>query len=244
MRIVLLGPPGSGKGTQARLLQTHYGIPQISTGDIFRGAIADKTSLGVEAEKYVSRGALVPDELTIGLVRERLRQKDAGNGFVLDGFPRTIAQADGIEEILRELGWELDAVVYIDAPQDVLLRRLVQRQTCPRCGMMYNRENRPPLDEGTCDECGTSLETREDDNEETAKKRLTVYFSQTSPLVDYYRAKSRLVKIDGSGRVMEVFENIDAALGARSKGLGKRIDDYSKDTGSDCQNKGKLRNSR
>jgi adenylate kinase len=243
MRIVLLGPPGSGKGTQARLLQDHHGIPQISTGDIFRRAISDKTPLGVEADKYVSRGALVPDDLTIGLVRERLRQKDAAKGFVLDGFPRTIPQAEGVEKLSRELGWELDAAVYIDVPQDVLLKRLTLRQTCPSCGMVYHLEHRPPADGRTCDDCGTSLETREDDNEETFKKRLAVYFSQTLPLVDYYKLKSRLVNIDGSGSAEEVFENINAALGHRRKGLGLRIDDKSKNTGSGCKNKGELRNS-
>jgi len=244
MRIVLLGPPGSGKGTQAGLLQNHYGIPQISTGGIFRRAISDKTPLGVEAEKYVSRGALVPDDLTIGLVRERLQQKDAAKGFILDGFPRTIPQVKGVEEISAELGWELDAVVYIDVPQGVLLERLVLRQTCPSCGTIYHLEHRRPSHDGTCDECGTSLETREDDNEETFEKRLSVYFSQTLPLVDYYKLGSRLVNIDGSGRVEEVFENINAALCDRRKGLGQRVDDKSKDTGPGCQNKGELRNSR
>jgi adenylate kinase len=244
MRIVLLGPPGSGKGTQARLLQNHYGVPQISTGDIFRKAISEKTPLGVEAEKYVSRGALVPDDLTIGLVRERLRQKDTAKGFILDGFPRTIPQAKGVEEIFKELSWELDAVVYIDVPQGVLLKRLVLRQTCPSCGMVYHLEHRPPAYESKCDECGGPLETREDDNEGTFEKRLAVYFSQTSPVVDYYRLKSRLVKIDGSGSAEEVFESINAALGDRRKGLGQGIDDKSKNTGSGCENKGELRNSR
>jgi adenylate kinase len=244
MRIVLLGPPGSGKGTQAGLLHDHYGIPQISTGDIFRRAISEKTPLGVEAEKYVSRGALVPDDLTIGLVRERLQQKDVAKGFILDGFPRTIPQAKGVEEIFAELGWELDAVVYIDAPQDVLLKRLILRRTCPFCGTVYHLEDRRPANAGICDECGTSLETREDDNEETFKKRLTVYFSQTLSLVDYYKLRSRLVNIDGSGRVEEVFENINAALCDRRKGLGQPIDDKSKNTGPGCQDKGELRNSR
>jgi adenylate kinase len=244
MRVVLLGPPGSGKGTQARLLHNHYGIPQISTGDIFRRAILEKTPLGVEAEKYVSRGALVPDDLTIGLVKERLQQKDAAEGFILDGFPRTIPQAKGVEEIFAELGWELDAVVYIEVPRDVLLKRLILRQTCSSCGTVYHPEHRRPAHEGICDECGKSLETREDDNEETFEKRLTVYFSQTLPLVDYYRLRSRLVDIDGSGRAEEVFENINAALCDKRKGLGQRIDDKFKNTGPGCQNKGELRNSR
>ncbi|MCX5800769.1 MAG: adenylate kinase [Candidatus Eisenbacteria bacterium] len=244
MRIVLLGPPGSGKGTQARLLKDHYGILQISTGDIFRRAIAERTPLGVEAEKYVSTGALVPDDLTIELVRNRLQQKDTARGFVLDGFPRTIPQAKGIDEIFEEFGWELDAVVYIDVPDDVLLERLVHRQTCPSCGMMYHRDSRPPVDEGTCDECRTPLEVREDDNEETFKKRLAVYFSLTSPLVDHYRHESRLLDIDGSGGVEEVFENISAALDDRHRSSRKRTHDKSKDAGSGRQDKGELHNSR
>lgn len=180
MRMVLLGPPGSGKGTQARLLENHYGIPQISTGEIFRRAIAKNTPLGIEADKYVSKGELVPDDLTIELVKERLQEKDAAKGFILDGFPRTIPQAEGIGRMALELGWQLDAVVYINAPERILLGRLVERQTCSVCGMMYHRVGKPPIREGICDKCGGLLGTREDDNEETFKKRLAVYLSQTS----------------------------------------------------------------
>ena len=231
MRIVLLGPPGSGKGTQARLLKNTYGVPQISTGDIFRRAIAEKTPLGIEAEKYVSRGALVPDDLTIGLVRERLSQKDATAGFILDGFPRTIPQAEGIEKIAKESGWKLDAVVYIDVPKDLLFKRLVHRQTCEFCGMMYHREYRPSTGKELCGECGAPLRMREDDNEETFRKRLEVYFSQTSALVDYYKLKSLLVTIDGAAGIEEVFENIKTSLSDGRKGIGKQIDDKPEDSG-------------
>ncbi|UCF79510.1 MAG: adenylate kinase [Candidatus Eiseniibacteriota bacterium] len=225
MRIILLGAPGSGKGTQARLIQDHFGIPQISTGDIFRKAIADGTPLGAEVEKYVSGGALVPDSLTIRLVRERLSHEDVRRGFVLDGFPRTIPQAKGIEEILAELGWELDAVVNIRVSEEVLVSRLALRRTCPACGMMYHMENRPPVSEGECDECKTALEVRADDSEDTVRKRLGVYLSQTTPLVEYFERTSRLVNIDGAGRVEEIFDNIRLELEERARGPGTSIDD-------------------
>ncbi|KPJ60946.1 MAG: adenylate kinase [Latescibacteria bacterium DG_63] len=225
MRVVLLGAPGSGKGTQAKLLQEHFGIPQISTGDIFRKAIADGTALGAQVEKYVSNGVLVPDELTIRLMRERLSQGDVEKGFVLDGFPRTIPQVEGVETILKELGWKLDAVINIDVPEEILVRRLALRRTCPSCGMMYHLENRPPAEEGKCDECGAQLETRADDSEETVRKRLNVYLSQTAPLVDYFERGSQLVTIDGSGRVEAIFDNIRTALSKRSRDSGKNVDD-------------------
>lgn len=232
MRIVLLGAPGSGKGTQARLLQEHFGVSQVSTGDIFRKAIAEGTPLGAEVEQYVSSGMLVPDSLTIRLVRERLSQEDVKKGFVLDGFPRTIPQAEGVEEILREFGWKLDAVLNIDVPEETLVRRLALRRTCRSCGMMYHLEHRPPALEGTCDECGASLETRADDCEETVRKRLSVYVSQTSPLVDYFEQTSQLVNVDGSGQVEKIFENIRAALSKRRQGSGKNIDDKAEDEGA------------
>jgi adenylate kinase len=217
MRIVLLGPPGSGKGTQAKLVEQRLGMPQISTGDIFRKAIAGKTELGVEVEKYLSAGALVPDDLTTGLVRERLMQKDAEKGFVLDGFPRTLGQAAGIEGILREHGWELDAVVHINVSAETLVPRLASRRTCPSCGMMFHLEHRPPDEEGRCTVCGTPVVTREDDGEETIRKRLAVYFAQTAALTDYYRKKSKLIDVDGEGEVEEVFARMLAALKQRGK---------------------------
>ncbi len=212
MRVVLLGAPGSGKGTQAKLIQDRFRVPQISTGDIFRKAVADKTELGVQIEKYLSTGTLVPDDLTIGLVRERLGQEDVTSGFVLDGFPRTIPQAEGVEGILAEHGWTLDAVVNIAVPTEVLVRRLALRRTCASCGMMYHLEHRPPEKEDECSLCGGPLEVRTDDREDTVRKRLDVYLAQTAPLVDYYRRKSRLVEIDGSGGVDEVFASVYSAL--------------------------------
>jgi len=219
MRIVLLGPPGSGKGTQAKLMEQRFGIPQISTGDIFRKAIAGKTALGAQVEKYLSAGTLVPDDLTIGLVRERLMQKDVERGFVLDGFPRTVPQATGMEEILRERGWELDAVININIPTEVLVPRLALRRTCPSCGMMYHMKHRPPDRDGRCTVCGSSVVTRPDDNVETVRKRLAVYFAQTSALVDYFRKKSKLIDINGGSGVDEVFASVHAALKQRCKDL-------------------------
>ncbi|MFH0778791.1 MAG: adenylate kinase [Candidatus Eisenbacteria bacterium] len=218
MRLVFLGPPGSGKGTQARLFQERLGVPQISTGDIFRKAIAARTPLGTEVEKYISSGALVPDAITVQLVTERLSQKDAANGFILDGFPRTIPQAVGTEEMLSRFNWSIDAVVNIEVPIELLVRRLNLRRTCPACGKMYHLEGCPPGAEGICDECGGALQTRADDSEETVRRRLDVYFAQTAPLVDFYREKSRLVCVDGTGSVRNVFQDISDALSKKRGG--------------------------
>jgi len=218
MRIVLLGPPGSGKGTQAKLMEKRFGIPQISTGDIFRKAVAAKTDLGNRVGKYLDAGGLVPDDLTVGLVRERLTQKDVEAGFVLDGFPRTVPQAVGIEEILRERGWELDAVININIPTEVLVPRLASRRTCPVCGMIFHMEHRPPDEAGRCTACGSPVVTRLDDNADTVKKRIAVYFAQTAALVEFYRKKSTLVDVDGGGGVDQVFMGIQTALEQRRRG--------------------------
>jgi adenylate kinase len=217
MRVVLLGPPGSGKGTQAKLLEQRFGVVQISTGEMFRKAVAEKTGLGIRVEKYLSSGELVPDDLTISLMSERLKEEDVVRGFVLDGFPRTIPQAEGVEKILADHGWKLDAVINISVPTEVLVRRLALRRTCPACGMMYHLEHRPPRVEGECTSCGGVLETREDDNEETVRNRLQVYFAQTASLVDYYKDRSQLVEIDGSGGVDEIFASLHAELERRYK---------------------------
>jgi len=217
MRVVLLGPPGSGKGTQAKLLEQRFGVVQISTGEMFRKAVAEKTGLGIRVEKYLSSGELVPDDLTISLMSERLKEGDVVRGFVLDGFPRTIPQAEGVEKILADHGWKLDAVINISVPTEVLVRRLALRRTCPECGMMYHLEHRPPRVEGECTSCGGVLETREDDNEETVRNRLQVYFAQTASLVDYYKDRSQLVEIDGSGGVDEIFASLHAELERRCK---------------------------
>jgi adenylate kinase len=221
MRIVLLGPPGSGKGTQAKLLEKRFGTPQVSTGEIFRKAVAAKTELGGRVSKFLDAGALVPDDLTIELVRERLAGKDVEAGFVLDGFPRTVPQAVGVEEILREHGWELDAVVDIKIDIDVLVPRLALRRTCPSCGTVYHMEHVPPGRDGRCTSCGAELVSRADDNAETVKKRIAVYFAQTAELVDYYKKRSKLVEVDGRGDVNQVFGEILAALEARGKAAGK-----------------------
>ena len=218
MRIVLLGPPGSGKGTQAQQMERRFGIPQISTGDIFRKAVAAKSELGERVAKYLDAGALVPDDLTISLVRERLAQKDVERGFVLDGFPRTVPQAAGVEGILREHGWELDAVINITMPMDALVTRLTMRRVCPSCATIYHMEHQPPGADDRCTVCGSRVVTRRDDNAETVKKRMAVYSAQTEALVDYYRKTSKLVDVNGGGGVDEVFEEILAALDGKSKG--------------------------
>jgi len=222
MRIVLLGPPGSGKGTQAKLIQQQFGIPQISTGDIFRKAVAEKTDLGNRVGKYLEAGTLVPDDLTVALVRERLAQKDVEAGFVLDGFPRTVPQAVGVEDILRERGWELDAVINIKVRTEVLVSRLAQRRTCPSCGAVFHLEHVPPGQDGRCTDCGNMVVTRADDNPETVKKRIAVYLAQTSALVDYYRKQSMLVDVEGERDVNGVFRALLAALEQRQKDLDRR----------------------
>jgi adenylate kinase len=222
MRLVLLGPPGSGKGTQAKLLEQRFGIPQISTGDIFRKAVAAKSDLGNRVAKYLDAGALVPDDLTVHLVRERLAQKDVETGFVLDGFPRTVPQAEGVEGILREHGWELDAVINIQLRTEVLIPRLAMRRTCPSCGMVYHMEHVPPGQDGRCTACGSAVVTRADDDAETVKKRIAVYLAQTSALVDYYRKKSKLIDVDGGGEVEEVFSGVRAALEQRGTAPERR----------------------
>ncbi len=197
------------------MIEKHFGIPQVSTGDIFRKAVAAKTELGTRVGKYLDAGVLVPDDVTVALVRDRLTQKDVETGFVLDGFPRTIPQAVGVEEILRGRGWDLDAVVNINIPADVLVPRLTLRRTCPSCGMIFHLENRPPDAGGHCTVCGSEVVIRPDDNVETVKKRIAVYLAQTSALVDYYRKKSKLIDVDGVGDADKVFERILVSLEKR-----------------------------
>lgn len=213
IRIVLLGPPGAGKGTQAKLLQEKFEACQISTGDILRKAVSDKTSLGELAASYIQRGALVPDGVILDLVADRVKQRDCAKGFLLDGFPRTIAQADGLEQILRTLGLELDGVLSVRVPFPVIVERLSGRRTCKACGTMYHVAFEPPKNDGVCDKCGGVLYQREDDREDTVAARLKVYESQTAPLADYYRAKGLLRDIEGVGSVEEINRRVIAALG-------------------------------
>jgi len=208
MDIILLGPPGSGKGTQAQKMVERYHIPQISTGDMLRGAVKEQTPLGVEAKRYMDQGKLVPDEVVVGIVRERLKESDCKGGFILDGFPRTVPQAEALDSTLGEMKREINHVVSIEVPNEELVKRLTGRRTCRSCGAMYHLMFDPPRQEGVCDKCGGELYQRDDDQEETIRARLQVYEEQTTPLIAYYRGKGLLRAIDGVGAIEEIFRNI------------------------------------
>jgi adenylate kinase len=212
-RVVLLGPPGAGKGTQAKLLQDRFAARQISTGDILRRAVADQSPLGKQAAEYIRRGELVPDRLIIDLVAERLKEKDCETGFVLDGFPRTIAQAQSLEEILKRMGLGLDCVLSVQVPDKLIVERLSGRRTCKGCGALYHVVFDPPKAAETCNRCGGELFQRDDDREETVTNRLKVYEDQTAPLVSYYRERGLLREIDGVGEVEAIGKRVVRALG-------------------------------
>lgn len=212
-RVVLLGPPGAGKGTQAKLLEQEFGAVQISTGDILRKAVADQSPLGKQAGDYIKRGALVPDDLIIDLIAERLQQADCAQGFLLDGFPRTIPQAESLDALLKKLALSLNCVLSVRVPRPVIIERLAGRRTCKKCGALCHMVFDPPKRDGVCDRCGGELFQREDDKEETIANRLTVYEAQTAPLVDYYRRQGTLLEIDGVGSVDEIRARVMKALG-------------------------------
>jgi adenylate kinase len=214
VRVGFLGPPGAGKGTQARDLAREWGVLHLATGDVLREAVAAGTALGVEAKRYMDRGALVPDDVIIGLVGERLSGRDAATGFILDGFPRTIAQAEALARLLKDRGQTLDAVVYFDVSEPELLRRLTGRRVCRACGRTYHQTSSPPNREGVCDACGGELYQREDDSEATVRNRLEVYRRQTAPLLDYYRQRSLLATVSGEGPVAAIRNAIRAAVRA------------------------------
>ncbi len=213
MNIVLLGAPGAGKGTQAARMVERYGVPHISTGDIFRKAVADGTPLGLKAKEFMDSGQLVPDEVVIGIVVERLGERDAAEGFMLDGFPRTVAQADALDAALARSGRKLDAVILVDVPNDQLVERLTARRQCRDCGRIYNVLADPPDVEGVCDLCGGEVYQRDDDTVETVSNRLAVYDEQTAPLIEYYGDKGVLKPVDGTRSMGEVFAEIVAVLG-------------------------------
>ena len=214
MRLVLLGPPGVGKGTQGRRLAAEHHWALISTGEILRDAVARKTSLGLEAQRCMEKGLLVPDDMMIGLVRDRSNEADADGGFVLDGFPRTVAQADALDSMLQSRGHRLDAVIGLEAPKEELVKRLSARRECPVCQRAYNRASAPPRDGRHCDDHpSVDLVQREDDAEATVRKRLEVYEKQTSPLLEYYRGQGRLREVKGLGSVDEVYRQLNRALG-------------------------------
>ncbi|MDA8104372.1 MAG: adenylate kinase [Nitrospiraceae bacterium] len=212
MRLVLLGAPGAGKGTQAKKLIEKYSIPQISTGDILRKAVADGTPLGKEAKAVMDRGELVPDSIVLGLVRERLKQDDCRNGYILDGFPRNTAQAEALDKMLSTMSAPLTVAVSVDVDKNDLMKRLTGRRTCKSCQQMYNLYFSPPKKEGVCDKCGGALFQRDDDKEKTIQKRLDVYEAQTAPLIDYYRRKGILKSIQGTGSIEEIFKKVCNAL--------------------------------
>jgi adenylate kinase len=212
MNLIMLGPPGAGKGTQAALLAERTGMPHVATGDLFRTALREETELGLTAKSYMERGELVPDEVTVAMVRERLLKSDCDGGVILDGFPRSVQQAEALEGILDEQGKTIDAALFIDAEEDELVRRLSSRWTCRNCQAVYNVISNPPLREGKCDICGGDLYQRPDDVPDTVRNRIRVYWDQTSPLVDYYRDKGLLITIKSEGGIEHVQQKILEAL--------------------------------
>lgn len=217
MNLVLMGLPGAGKGTQAEKIVEKYHIPHISTGDMFRAAIKDGTELGLKAKSFIDKGELVPDEVTIGIVRERLSKPDCQKGFLLDGFPRTVAQAEALENMLSELERPIDYVINVDVDKDILLERLTGRRICTECGATYHLVFNPPSKEGVCDRCGGELYQRADDNEETVQNRLEVNLKQTQPLLSFYEDKGYLRNINGQQDIDKVFADIEELLGGLNK---------------------------
>ena len=213
MKIIMLGAPGAGKGTQAKMIADKYGVPHISTGDIFRANIKNGTELGMEAKKYMDQGLLVPDELTVRILLDRVAQDDCKNGYVLDGFPRTIPQAEVLDSELTKLGDHIDDAINVDVPDENIVKRMSGRRACLTCGATYHIEHVPPKKEGICDVCGSELVLRDDDKPETVKNRLNVYHEQTQPLIDFYTEKGVLKTVDGTVPMEEVFAAITAILG-------------------------------
>ncbi|MDR5693943.1 MAG: adenylate kinase [Armatimonadota bacterium] len=218
MNLIFLGPPGAGKGTQARLLQARRGIPQISTGDILREAIARGSELGRKAKEYVERGNLVPDEVMVEIIAERLAQPDAQEGFVLDGFPRTVAQARSLEELLARQGRRITAVIYFHLPEEKIVQRLSGRLICTRCGAIYHVDHHPPRQLGRCDICGGPLYQRDDDRPEVVRRRLQVYRQETEPLVEFYKERGLLFLVDASQGVEALHQTILRIAGASPEG--------------------------
>jgi adenylate kinase len=212
MNLMVFGAPGAGKGTQAKYLIEKYGIPQISTGDILRAAIADNTAMGLEAKKYMDEGKLVPDSTIIGIIKDRLSQDDCKKGFILDGFPRTLPQAKALDELMNELGIKLDKVISLDVPDELIVGRITGRRVCKDCGASFHVEFNPSKKENVCDYCGGELIVRKDDNAKTVKSRLEAYHAQTAPLFDFYKQKGVMVEIDGTKDVEEVTKDMFEAI--------------------------------
>jgi len=215
MNLILLGPPGAGKGTQAKKITEKYGYPQISTGDILREAVKDRTEMGLKAKEYMDGGQLVPDEVVIGIIKDRLAEDDCKNGFILDGFPRTIAQAEALRDVLANMGTEINHVLDIAVEEESLVERLTGRRTCKKCGYGYHIKFSPPSGDGVCDKCGGELYRRADDNEETVKQRFKVYKDQSEALKSFYGDSGRYSRIDGEKGIEEVFGDIVGVLNGK-----------------------------
>ena len=213
MNLMVFGAPGAGKGTQAKFLVEKYNIPQISTGDMLRAAIVDKTAMGMEAKKFMDAGELVPDSTIIGIIQDRLDKDDCQNGFILDGFPRTLAQAEALEDLMSKSGKKLDFVLSFDVPDELIIQRIAGRRVCPKCGASYHVEFNPSKKEGICDACGDNLIIRKDDNADTVKNRLQNYHNQTAPLIDFYKNMGVFAQIDGSQELSKVTKDMFEVLG-------------------------------
>ena len=214
MKIIMLGAPGAGKGTQAKKISAKYGVPHISTGDIFRANIKGQTELGMKAKVFMDQGQLVPDEITIGMLLDRIQEEDCKKGYVLDGFPRTIPQAESLTKALADMGDHIDYAINVDVPDENIISRMSGRRACLKCGQTYHIVYNPPKKENVCDVCGEALVLRDDDKPETVKKRLDVYHDQTQPLIDYYKAAGVLAEVDGTKDLGAVFQDIVKILGA------------------------------
>ena len=212
MKLIFIGPPGSGKGTQAKRLAQRFAVPHISTGDMLRESVAEGTELGKEAAKIMAAGGLVSDDIMVGLIRDRLKKADAAKGFILDGFPRTVVQAEKLDGIVSGNGQDPLRVLLLLVPDESIVKRIILRRTCSQCGAIYHLENQPPAKEGVCDRCNGSLTARPDDTEEAVRKRLEAYHRQTAPVADYYKSKKLLKTVDGIGPVDQVFERIETSL--------------------------------
>ncbi|MBI1987449.1 MAG: adenylate kinase [Nitrospinae bacterium] len=217
MRLIMFGPPGAGKGTQSKMLTQRYEIPQVSTGDILRGAVKKGTAVGLEAKSYMDRGALVPDEVVVRIIEDRLQEADCQKGYILDGFPRTVVQAEALSRALGRLGKEIDAVINLEIRDEELWKRLTGRRVCSHCGQEHNLFFKPPQREGVCDCCGAALFHREDDQEEAIRNRLVAYKKQTEPLIQYYRERGKLMTVNGEKEISQVFDEIWAALERMSR---------------------------
>jgi adenylate kinase len=212
MNLILLGPPGAGKGTQAKMMVDHYRIPQISTGDILRAALKERTPLGLKAKEFMDKGLLVPDEVVIDIIQARIKEPDCRDGYILDGFPRTVAQAQALDKVLSAMNSGIDHVVSIDVEKGELIKRLTGRRTCRQCGRGYHAIFDPPLNKDLCDKCQGELYQRDDDNEDTVRNRLEVYDAQTFPLIQYYKEKNLVRSIDGQGGIQQIFDRIVQVL--------------------------------